>query len=119
LFVCLYHNRNTKEIRGQRGKAAQTEGDPIYDRVNLTSLSMVITAESAPPRKFVPLEVLETAGSRNTPRKVGMLLGQRRIRTFLMLVVGFYQMMDISFKPFQKLFASMGHMRQTTKADPC
>ena len=80
---------------------------------------MVITAESAPPRKFVPLEVLETAGSRNTPRKVGMLLGQGRIRTFLLLVVGFCQMVDVPLKPFQVFFASMGRMRQTTKADPC
>jgi hypothetical protein len=47
------------------------------------------------------------------PRKVGMLLGQGTTRTFLLLVVGFCQMADVSFKPFQKLFASMGQSHET------
>jgi hypothetical protein len=48
-----------------------------------------------------------------------MLLGQGTIRT-LLLVVGICQMEHVSFnRPFQKLFALMGHMRPTTKADPC
>ena len=54
LFVCLYHDGNTKEMCDQRGKAAQTEGNPIDDGVNLTSLSMVTPAESAPLHTFVP-----------------------------------------------------------------
>jgi hypothetical protein len=56
--------------------AAQTEGHPIDDGVNLTSLSMVTQAESALSHKFVPLEVSETADFKESPRKVGMLLGQ-------------------------------------------
>jgi hypothetical protein len=51
-FVCLYHNGNTKELRGQRGKAAKTKGDPIDNGDNLTSFSMVTPAESAPSHKF-------------------------------------------------------------------
>jgi hypothetical protein len=50
-FVCLYHNGNTKEIRGQNRKVARTEGNPVDDGVNLTSLSMVTTMESAPTHK--------------------------------------------------------------------
>ena len=65
LFVCLYHKGNIKETCGQRGKAAQTEGNPIDDGVNLTSLSMVSPAESAPSHKFVPLQVSRhTVGAR-------------------------------------------------------
>jgi hypothetical protein len=41
-------------MSGHRGKAAQTEGDLIDDRVNLTSLSMVTPAKIAPSHNCVP-----------------------------------------------------------------
>ena len=118
-FVFFYHNGNTKEICGQRGKAAQTEGNPIDDKVHLTSLPMVTTAESAPTHKSVPLAVSETADFKEYAQIGGMILGQGKIRTFSLLVVGFGQMVEISFKPFKMLLASMGCMRETTNADRC
>ena len=60
-FVCLCHNGNMKEMCGQNCKAARTKSNPVDDGVNLTTLSMVTTMESAPSHKSVPLEVAETA----------------------------------------------------------
>jgi hypothetical protein len=77
LFVCLYHKGNTKETCGQRGKAAQTEGNPIDDGVNLTSLSMVTTAASAPSHKFLPLEVSEAAKLKEYSQKSWHAVGAR------------------------------------------
>ena len=76
-FVCLYHNGNTKEIRGPKGKAARTEGNPVDDGVNLTSLSLVTTGESAPSHKFVPLEVSETADFKDYAQKSRYAVGAR------------------------------------------
>ena len=76
-FVCLYHNGNTKEIRGQNRKAARTEGNPVDDGVNLTSLSMVTTMESAPAHKSVPLEVTETADFKEYAQRSRHAVGAR------------------------------------------
>ncbi len=76
-FVFFYHNGNTKEICGQRGKAAQTEGNPVDDGVILTSLSMVTTAEGAPSHKFVPLEVSETEDFKEYAQKRSHAVGAR------------------------------------------
>lgn len=76
-FVCLYHNGNTKEIWGQNRKAARTEGNPVDDGVNLTSLSMVTTMESAPAHKSVPLEVTETADFKEYAQRSRHAVGAR------------------------------------------
>jgi hypothetical protein len=88
-FVCLYHNGNTKQW-----KAPQ----PISLYL-LRSQRLLI--------------------SRNMPREVGTQSEQGTTRTFLLHVAGCCQMADVSFKYFQKLFASMGRMSQPMKADPC
>ena len=76
-FVCLYQNGNTKEMRGQNRKAARTEGNPVDDGVNLTSLSMVSTMESAPAHKSVPLEVTETADFKEYAQRSRHAVGAR------------------------------------------
>ena len=76
-FVCLFHNGNTKEMRGQNRKAARTEGNPVDDGVNLTSLSMVTTMESAPAHKSVPLEVTETADFKEYAQRSRHAVGAR------------------------------------------
>jgi hypothetical protein len=63
--------------------SAQTEGDPIDDGVNLTSLSMVSPAESAPSHKFVPLEVSETADFKEYAQKSRHAVGAREDQDIL------------------------------------
>jgi hypothetical protein len=76
-FVCLYHNGNTKEIRGQNGKAAQTDGNPADNGVKLTSLSMVTAEESATSHKLVPLWVTETADFKEYAQKSRHAVGAK------------------------------------------
>ena len=78
---------------------------------------MVTTAESVPTHKFVTLEVLETSDFKEYAQKSRHAVGARDDQNIL--IAWFFQMVDVSFKPFQKLFALMGHMRPTMKADPC
>jgi hypothetical protein len=58
-YVCLYHNGKTKELRGNSAKAARTEANPHDLSDELTSLSVVPTADAddASPfhEKSVPL----------------------------------------------------------------
>ncbi|KAI2496182.1 hypothetical protein MHU86_18321 [Fragilaria crotonensis] len=89
-FVCLYHNGNTKEVYGQDFKAAQTEGNPVDDGINLTSLSMVTTMESAPAHKSVSQEVTETADFKEYSQRSRQTVGARDNQDMLIcLLLGF------------------------------
>lgn len=55
-YVCLYHNGKTKEVCGNNAKAARREqGDDVDNGDKATSLSIIMTDESVPSHKLVPL----------------------------------------------------------------
>ena len=86
-YVCLYHHGKTKELRGNSAKAARTEANPHDLSDELTSLSVVPTADTddASPfhEKSVPLEVAETSAFRKYALESRHAVGAREDQDIL------------------------------------
>jgi hypothetical protein len=120
-YVCLYHHGKSKELRGNSVKAARTESIPHDLSVELTSLSVVPTADDTSPfhEKPVPLEVAETSTFKKYALESRLAVGAREDQDILIACCWVYQKAGACSTLFLKLYALTALMRRTMKADHC